>query len=202
MNLCTFPTAPPALPHACLLAVVLACAMAEPAVSQTPDETTAWEAQRAQARGEDKAKAELLAKQRQARKTDPMAWVRSLDPLSAGGWTFRAAAADGSWAAFSTAHQMKKSGRQVTVWLRQEYPEPQKSAGGDVYWSDVEKMQYDCAKERARVLLVIYYSENNLAGTQQSDEADPQTVAWDPIVPGTQSEYMFQWACAPGNTPR
>ena len=159
-----------------------------------------WDAQRAQAEASEKAKSEQLAKQREARKADPMAWVRTLDPMSAGGWAFRSVGADGSWAAFSTEHQLKRSGHLVTTWLRQEFPEPQRSAAGEVYLSDVQRIQYDCSKEQARVLQVIYYAQNNLAGTQQSEEADPKLAAWDAIVPGTQSEFIYHWACSAAST--
>jgi hypothetical protein len=169
-------------------------------VGQTPEQEKMWEAQRAQTRADEKAKAERLATQREVRRADPMAWVRTLDPMSSGGWVFRTVGADGSWATFSTEHQLKRAGHLVTVWLRQEYPEPQRSAAGDVYLSDVEKVQYDCAKEQARVLLAIYYGENNLAGSQKSEEADPKQVEWDPIVPGTQSEFIFRWACGAGSS--
>jgi hypothetical protein len=169
-------------------------------VGQTPEEQKLWEAQRAQIHADEKAKADLLAKQRDARRADPMAWVRTLDPMSQGGWVFRAVGADGSWATFSTEHQMKRSRHQVTVWLRQEYPEPQRNADGDVYISDVEKIQYDCAKAKAQVLLAVYYAQNNLAGHQQSEEADPKQAAWDAIVPGTQSEIIFRWVCGTGST--
>jgi hypothetical protein len=168
-------------------------------VGQTPEEQKAWEAQRVQIQAQEKARAELLARQREIRRADPMGWVRTLDPMSPGGWVFRAVAADGSWAIFSTEHQMKRSGHLVTAWLRQEYPEPQRNAAGDVYLSDVEKVQYDCAKDRAQVLLAIYYQQNNLAGSQQSEEADPKQAAWDAIVPGTQSEITFHWACNGGS---
>ena len=164
-------------------------------IGQTPEQEKMWEAQRAQAQAQQRAAAELLARQRAARRADAMAWVRTLDPMSSGGWVFRAVGADGSWATFSTDHQLKRSGRVVTAWLRQEFAEPQRTAAGDLYLSDVQKVQYDCGKERARVLLVIYYSDNNLTGTQQSEEADPKRVQWDPIVPGTQSEYVFRWTC-------
>jgi hypothetical protein len=179
---------------AALLAAV--CVMhASAAAAQTPEQEKIWEAQRAQRQADEKAAAERLARQREARRADPMAWVRTLDPMSPGGWVFRAVAGDGSWAAFSTEHQLKRSGHQVTAWLRQEYPEPQRSGAGDTYLSAVEKVQYDCAKERARVLVAIYYAGNNLAGSQQSEEADPKQAAWDSIVPGTQSELIFRWAC-------
>jgi hypothetical protein len=185
-------------------AAAMAAASAMPyshVAGQTPEETKMWEAQRAQTQAEEKAKAERLAKQREARRAEPMAWVRTLDPMSAGGWVFRGVAADGSWAAYSTEHQLKRSGHMVTAWLRQEYPEPQRTAAGDVYSSDVQKIQYDCGKERARTMLVIYYAANDLAGSQQSEEADPKLAAWDPIVPGTQSEIIFHWACSAGPRP-
>ena len=153
------------------------------AVGQTPEQEKMWEAQRAQAQADEKVRAEQLARQRAVRRADPMSFVRTLDPMSSGGWVFRAVGADGSWATFSTDHQMKRSGRVVTAWLRQEFPEPQRSAAGDVYLSNVEKVQYDCGKELMRVLLIIYYSDNNLAGNQHSEEADPKQTGWDPIVP-------------------
>jgi hypothetical protein len=192
-------------PYCRLAAAVLAAAGAasvmhhSPAAAQTPEETKAWEAQRAQAQAEEKIKAERLAKQREARRADPMSWVRTLDPMSAGGWVFRSVGTDGSWATFSTEHQLKRSGHLVTAWLRQEYPEQQRTAAGDVYSSDVERVQYDCAKEQVRTLLAIYYAGNNLTGNQQSEQVDPKQAAWDPIVPGTQSEITFHWACGAGS---
>jgi hypothetical protein len=163
--------------------------------AQTPEQEKLWEAQRAQSQAEQKAKADLLAGQRAARRADPMAWVRTLNPLGEGGWQFRAVAADGSWASFSTEHQMKRSGRLITAWLRQEYPEPQRNSAGDIYFSYVEKIQFDCANERARPLLIIYYSENNIAGSETSEATDVKQAVWVPIVPGTQSENIYQWAC-------
>jgi hypothetical protein len=163
--------------------------------AQTPEQQKLWEAQRTQAQADEKAFSAQLAKQREARRADPMAWVRTLDPMTPGGWTFRAVGADGSWATFSTDHQLQRSGHLVTAWLRLEFPEPQRGAAGQVYSSDVEKVQYDCGKARARILLVIYYAENNLTGAQQTEEADPKQAEWDPVVPGTQSEYIFQWTC-------
>jgi hypothetical protein len=169
------------------------------ALGQTPEQEQMWAAQRAQKQADDKAKADLLARQRDARRADPMAWVRTLDPMSDGGWVFRAVGTDGSWAYFSTDHQLKRSGHTVTAWLRQEFPEPQRNPAGDFYSSDVERIEYDCAKERRRVLLVIYYAANNLAGNQHSEEADPKQIDWDPIVPGTQSESIYRWTCGSGS---
>ncbi|HEY0747179.1 MAG TPA: surface-adhesin E family protein [Steroidobacteraceae bacterium] len=163
--------------------------------AQTPEQKQMWDAQRAASQADAKARAEQLAIQRAARKADPMAWVRTLNPLISGGWQFRAVAPDGSWASFGTDHQLKRSGHLITVWLREEYPEPQRSSGGETYMSYVEKIQYDCANERARALLIVYYSENNITGSETSEATDVKQAAWVPIVPGTHSESVYQWAC-------
>ena len=163
---------------------------------QTPEQEKVWEAQHAQALAEQKIKAEQLAKQREARRKDPMAWVGTLDPMSAGGWQFRTVAGDGSWAAYSTDHQLTRKGQLVSVWLRQEYAEPQQGAGNGQFMSTVENVQYDCAKNRVRALVVIYYTENNIHGGEDSEQSDPKEAPWTPIVPGTLAELNFQWACA------
>jgi hypothetical protein len=165
---------------------------------QTPAQAEMWEQQRSQALADGQARATQLSREREARRADPMAWVRTLDPMAAGGWEFRAVAADGSWATYSTTHQMKRSGSQVTVWLRQEYAEPQ--AGGK-YMSVVEKIQYDCTKDRARPLLIIYYAGNNIQGSEQSEEVDAKTAVWNAIVPGTRDEFNYLWACGAGKSP-
>ena len=189
----TTPTRHTAVMAATLLSTALSGA---PAMGQTPEDTKAWEAQRARQVAQDKVNADRLAAQRAARKADPMAWVNTLNPMTAGGWQFRAVASDGSWAAFSTDHQLKRSGHMVTVWLRQEYPEPQHGGGGETYSSNVEKVQYDCNGERVKALLVIYYAENNIGGAQQTEETDAKQAPWEAIVPGTESEYIFRWACS------
>ncbi len=168
---------------------------APPSPAQTPDEQKAWEAQRAQALAAQKIRAEQLEKDRAMRRADPMAWVRTLDPMSSGGWEFRTVANDGSWASFTTTHQMKRSGKVVTVWLRQEFAEPQLDPNGDPYLSIVQKIDYDCAKEQARPELIIYYGANNIKGSAQTEQADPKQAPWTPIVPGTLGETNLQWAC-------
>jgi hypothetical protein len=164
--------------------------------AQTPEQQQMWDAQRAQAMAENKVKAERLARERAARKADPMSWVRTLNTMAAGGWEFRGVATDGSWAIYSTDHQLKRSGHTITLWLRQEYPEAQRDNAGDPYMSSVEQMQFDCGKDRQRLLMVVYYSENNITGGQQQEVNDPKNAPWQPIVPGTQSESVFQWACS------
>jgi hypothetical protein len=165
------------------------------AAAQTPEEAKLWEAQRAQAAADAQVQASRIAQQRLARKAEPMAWVRTLDPLISGGWEFRSVAADGSWATYSTEHQLKRSGHLLTVWIRQEFPEAQRGAGGEAYLSSVEKVQYDCGDDRSRILAVIYYPGNNLAGNQQTEDSDPKQIPWSPVVPGTQNETLMQWAC-------
>jgi hypothetical protein len=126
-----------------------------------------------------------------------MAWVRTLDPMGSGGWEFRSVATDGSWAIFTSTHQLKRSGQIVTGWIRYEYAEPQ-TGQGNPYMSAVEKQEYDCKKQQTRNLLAIYYSANNIQGTEETEEADPKATPWSAIVPGTREETNFTWACDQG----
>jgi hypothetical protein len=85
------------------------------------------------------------------------------------------------------------------VWLRNEYAEPQ-SSGDRSFLSLVQKIQYDCSKDRSRTLLVVYYAQNNIQGSAQSEEADPKESPWTAIVPGTREEFNFIWACGGGRS--
>jgi hypothetical protein len=169
----------------------------ENANSQTPEQEKQWAEERERSNQAAQARAEQLARERAARKANPMAWVRTLDPMASGGWEFRSVAVDGSWAIFTSTHQLKRSGQIVTSWIRYEYAEPQTSEGSP-FMSAVEKQEYDCKKQQTRNLLAIYYSTNNLQGTDQTEEADPKATPWSPIVPGTREETNFTWACDQG----
>jgi len=166
-------------------------------IAQTPEQQKVWDADRVHAAAEAKTAAEQLARERAARKADPMAWVRTLDPMAAGGWEFRGVDGDGQWATFSSTHQIKRSGPVLTLWLRQEYAEPQ-TGGGGRYLSVVDKSQFDCKKQQTRNLLIIYYPANNIRGDAQTEESDPKTTPWNPIIPGTNPESILLWACALG----
>jgi hypothetical protein len=180
---------------AAAIATILLCASS--GIAQTPEQQKAWDADRARTVAEERAAAEQLARERAARKADPMAWVRTLDPMAAGGWEFRGVDGDGQWATFSSTHQIKRSGPVVTLWLRQEYAEPQ-TGGGGRYLSVVDKSQYDCKKQQTRNLLIIYYPANNIRGDAQTEDSDPKTTPWNPIIPGTHPESILLWACALG----
>ena len=180
----------------CAAAVLLLVAgTAPPARAQTPDQQIAWEAERARQLADQRARAERLAAARAARQADVMGWVRTLDPMGSGGWDFRAAAGDAAWAAYTTEHQLQRSGSITTIWLRQEFAEPQADPHGGSYLSFVQRLEFDCDKDRLRPRQLIYYAENNLRGATQSLDMDPKTTPWGSIVPGTLDETNFQWAC-------
>ena len=176
-----------------LAAAALAC-LASTVLAQTPEQEKAWAEDRARAAVEAKAAQDRLAQERARRKADPMGWVRTLDPMPSGGWDFRSVAGDGSWAVFSSTHQLKRAGQIMTVWMRYEYAESQTGDSGP-YLSAVEKTEFDCKKQQSRNLLVVYYSANNLQGNPQSEESDAKSTPWNPIVPGTRDESNSLWAC-------
>ena len=179
---------------AALAVAALSCL---PALSQTPEQEKTWAADRERAAAAERLKADQLARERAGRRADPMAWVRTLDPMTAGGWEFRSVAPDGASAIYSSTHQLKRSGQSITVWMRHEYAEVQTADSGP-YSSAVEKVQYDCKKQQQRSLLIVYYSVNNVQGSEQTEEADGKNTPWSAIVPGTPEEQNFLWACNQG----
>jgi hypothetical protein len=179
---------------AALASLLIILAHSSKGLAQTPEQEKAWAEDRARATADAKAAQERLAAERAARKANPMNWVRTLDPMTTGGWEFRSVASDGSWAVYSSTHQLKRSGQIVTVWMRHEYAEPQTGEDGP-YSSAVEKTQFDCKKQQTRNLLIVYYAANNIQGNEQTDEADAKNTPWNPIVPGTRDESNFLWAC-------
>jgi hypothetical protein len=145
---------------------------------------------------ENKAKAERLAQQRAARRADPMSWVRTLNPMATGGWEFRGVAADGSWAILqhrSPDEALRAHDHAVAAAGISRGAEEQRRRS---ILEQRRKVQFDCGKDRQRLLIVIYYSENNISGSQQQEENDPKNAPWQAVVPGTQSESVFQWACS------
>jgi hypothetical protein len=179
---------------AALAGLIIVLAHSAEGLAQTPEQEKAWAEDRARATADAKAAQDRLAAERAARKANPMNWVRTLDPMTTGGWEFRSVASDGSWAVYSSTHQLKRSGQIVTVWMRHEYAEPQTGEDGP-YSSAVEKTQFDCKKQQTRNLLIVYYAANNIQGNEQTDEADAKNTPWNPIVPGTRDESNFLWAC-------
>src|SRR5208282_1630661 len=129
--------------YTALLAIAIGLFPSFDSFAQTPEQQQLWEAQRAQALAEEKTKAEHLAREREARKADPMAWVRTLSPMTAGGWEFRAVANDGSWAIYRTNQTTKRSLKLVTFCLQHECAESKSGSEGK-FLTVVQKVQEAC----------------------------------------------------------
>src|SRR6204780_1164262 len=98
-------------------AAALALSYTACVLGQTPEQEKSWAADRERAAALEKAKVDQLARERAARKADPMGWVRTLDPMTSGGWEFRSVATDGSWGTFARTHQLKRPGQIVPGWV-------------------------------------------------------------------------------------
>ncbi len=68
------------------------------------------------------------------------------------------------------------------------------------YMSAVEKQEYDCKKQQTRNLLAIYYSANNIQGTEETEEADPKAHPLEPHRAGYArgNEFLLGLRSGPG----
>ena len=169
---------------AALTAAAIVLAGASRGIGQTPEQEKAWAEDRARADADAKAAQERLAAERAARKADPMAWVRTLDPMTIGGWEFRSVASDGSWAVFSSTHQLKRSGPDGHG---VDAARVRRTAAGDggPYLSAVEKTQFDCKKQQTRTLAGRLLRRQQHPGQRTNRRGRRRrTRRGIPIVPG------------------
>lgn|SRR5690348_2131519 len=124
-------------------------------------------------------------------------WVATLLPLPAGGWKyfFDSRSVSNEFALYVSTHKVRFRGSIVTAWFRSEFLTAQ-SYVGYRYLSAVTRVEMDCKADSTRQLAATFYSENNLAGTADSEVANPKMAQWIPAAPGTLAEQMVDWACA------
>jgi hypothetical protein len=117
-------------------------------------------------------------------------WIRTLDPLTAGGWELLTWNTGG--AIYVSYRNAQRDGAVATVWIRWEYLSPHQFKGVS-YKSSAERTQFDCVQMTARALTQSFYERNSLAGDSQSFAYDKPM--WAPGVPGTLLEALGATVC-------
>jgi hypothetical protein len=107
--------------------------------------------------------------------------------INSGDWIFQTNG-DGVSAYYRDPDRTKTPRRQ---WERYEYEAPQ---GAYRYKSAIQLAEYDCHGQM-RVLDIVYYSDNNVAGPITRFESPK--AGWSNVIPGTVSEQMGIGACEP-----
>jgi len=98
---------------------------------------------------------------------------------------------DDDFAIFATKVNARRDGDRVTISQRWEYTQPLRESGA---LSTRPRVEYDCTARKSRLISVVYFEKNNLAGNILSSDTTKHEQ-WDAVVPGTRGEAMMEWAC-------
>jgi len=86
----------------------------------------------------------------------------------------------------------RKSGTQaVKMWILFDHKKATKKPP-DPVWSEKSQYMFDCKEEKLKALYGVLYAENMGAGRITGKFEDQ---GWAPIIPGSQGEIMWQYAC-------
>lgn len=93
---------------------------------------------------------------------------------------------------YANPTSLLKNGFKVKMWRLTDYKVPEIN-GDFVYSSKKLYEEYDCQKEQYRLLYVSLYPENMGAGKTMYTHSE--TYSWQPILPDTDGEAMWEIAC-------
>lgn len=95
------------------------------------------------------------------------------------------------FAIFATKAGARRDGDRVAISQRWEYKHPLPESGAH---SSRPRVEYDCTARMSRLIGLVYFERNNLAGTILSPEMKKHET-WEAVLPGTRGEAMMDWAC-------
>ena len=93
---------------------------------------------------------------------------------------------------YANPASLLSSGFKVKMWRLTDYKVPEIN-GDFVYSSKKLYEEYDCQNDQYRLLYVALYPENMGAGKAMHTHSE--TYSWQPILPDTDGEAMWEIAC-------
>jgi hypothetical protein len=92
------------------------------------------------------------------------------------------------------AASVTRVGREVRMWIIDDYRKPQTDIEGKTYLSMKSQWTYDCAKRLSDVMMAFYHAEAMAQGAEVHSGAVNERQ-WDKIIPGSVGEAAFKVAC-------
>ena len=97
-----------------------------------------------------------------------------------------------SYTAYIDPDTIRHKGNRVKVWRLFDHTTIQTVAGKS-YLSSKAQMEYDCAKEQSRILVVYGYSGQMGSSTLVGYDTDP--TKWRPVMAGSVDQAMWKVSC-------
>jgi hypothetical protein len=101
----------------------------------------------------------------------------------------------GGLAIYTDPSSFHKEGNIARMWNVYNYNMARREAGGKLYLSEEEQVEFDCAEEQMRTLYFSYRSGNMGEGELVKFDSNSDNIKWDPIEPGSTGALLWKYAC-------
>ena len=96
-----------------------------------------------------------------------------------------------SMTAYADPDTIRKTSNRVKMWMLTDYKITGEESG---VTSARQKGEYDCKEKKERILFIVFYSGHMNKG--ETDLIHNVRGDWKPILQGSVSEIMLEYACA------
>ncbi len=107
-------------------------------------------------------------------------------------WSLVDESADGSAAIYTDFDTIQKTEDKVKMWSLGDFKKVKEFSGIEFLSSKYQK-EYDCKRERARLLAITLFSSNVGEGQVVYSNSDPDD--WESISPGSVAKTLWEIAC-------
>lgn len=101
----------------------------------------------------------------------------------------------GGQAIYTDPSSFHKEGNIARMWNVNDYKIARHGAGGKMYMSEEEQVEFDCEDEQMRTLYFSYRSGNMGEGELVDSTSNSGNIKWDPIGPGSTAALLWNYAC-------
>jgi len=88
-----------------------------------------------------------------------------------------------------------KDGKTAKMWHLFDYKALRSSNCHIDYISSIMRYEYDCKQQRFRSIYLSAHSEHMGKGLSSVVQANPYPDKWEPVVPGSFGQKLFNMAC-------
>jgi surface-adhesin protein E len=88
---------------------------------------------------------------------------------------------------------IRRNGDLVKLWQLYDYKTRQ-TVGGDSFFSSKAQRQFDCVKQRTRLLSFTHFTGNMGSGNRVFSDLDESE--WKPVAPGSVGHALWRFACS------
>jgi hypothetical protein len=101
----------------------------------------------------------------------------------------------GGQAIYTDPSSFHKEGNIARMWNVYNYNNARRGAGGKMYLSEEEQVEFDCEKEQMRTLYFSYRSGNMGEGELVKFISYSNDIKWDSIEPDSTGAQLWKYAC-------